>query len=93
MNKCPECECEEFKEEVKGTHLGLYCKACNRWIKWVKQNKSIKTKEEYKNEYLEKQEPTVKQIVFLRDIIKYSGEIKNRLHASNIISEYLNGGD
>ena len=90
MNKCPECECEEFKEEAKGLHLGLYCKACNRWIKWVKQNKSNKTKEEYKNEYLQKQEPTDKQIYYINNIMKYTGKIENKYHASQLISGHKN---
>ena len=39
----PACICgaEEFKLKQKthanGVHVGLYCKACGTWIKWVVQ--------------------------------------------------------
>lgn len=32
--KCNHCGCEEFFEQQKGDHIGVYCKSCNKWIKW-----------------------------------------------------------
>lgn len=33
--KCNKCGCEEFYIKESGTQTGLYCKKCNKWIKWL----------------------------------------------------------
>lgn len=33
--KCNKCGCEEFYTKESGTQTGLYCKKCNKWIKWL----------------------------------------------------------
>ena len=38
-HKCVHCGNEEdFVISRKGPHLGLYCKKCGKWIKWIKKN-------------------------------------------------------
>lgn len=33
--KCNKCGCEEFYTKESGTQIGLYCKKCNKWMKWL----------------------------------------------------------
>lgn len=33
--KCNKCGCEEFYTKESGTQAGLYCKKCNKWVKWL----------------------------------------------------------
>ena len=82
------CKCVEFELIQKGPHLGKYCVNCEKWHGWVKQNKESKTKEEHKKEYMSNQPHTEKQEYFLRRVVGYFGEIRNRLHASELISRY-----
>ena len=89
--ECKNCGCEEFYTEQKGPHLGIYCKACNQWQKWGKQSDLVKTKEEYKHEYMSNQPATPEQKVFLKRL-GYVGEVKNRSHATRII-EAIKCGD
>ena len=35
---CNHCGHPELYKQKKGPHVGLYCKKCNKWIQWVKQN-------------------------------------------------------
>lgn len=88
MDICKKCGGYEFYEVKKANNLCVYCKMCDSWITNKKHDFSGKNKEDYKNEYLEKQPPTDKQIWFLRNKIKYKGEIKNKFHASELISKY-----
>lgn len=38
-HKCTKCDNEEdFIIARKGPHIGLYCKKCGAWIKWIKKN-------------------------------------------------------
>lgn len=54
---CAECECcplcgeTETYTKQKGPHIGLYCKGCNRWIKWIQQNKKIQQEDEVFESY------------------------------------------
>ena len=32
---CPKCESEDVFVELRGTHTGLYCGDCGRWIKFL----------------------------------------------------------
>lgn len=44
------CEHEETFREAVGPHMGLYCKICGRWIKWLNKTELKLLK------YLEKSE-------------------------------------
>lgn len=33
--KCNKCGYNEFYIKESGTQTGLYCKKCNKWIKWL----------------------------------------------------------
>lgn len=37
---CPKCGNDSFYTKRKGPHIGLYCKKCDMWQKWIKQNKN-----------------------------------------------------
>lgn len=38
-HKCVHCGNEEdFVISRKGPHIGLYCKKCGKWIKWIKKS-------------------------------------------------------
>lgn len=37
---CPSCSSSQNYEKAKGNQLGLYCKSCNKWIKWLPKSKS-----------------------------------------------------
>jgi hypothetical protein len=68
--ECKNCGCTEFYKEMKGPHLGVYCKACGSWQKWEKHTDNPKTKEEYKAEYLDKQPATPEQIYYIKNLQK-----------------------
>ena len=38
--KCNKCGCEEFCIKESGTQTGLYCKKCNKWIKWLSKKEA-----------------------------------------------------
>jgi hypothetical protein len=69
MQCCKKCGSLTLYQEQKGQHLGLYCKDCGAWIKWVSQGNTCKTKEEYRNEYLEKQDATDAQYKYICKLI------------------------
>ena len=87
MDKCKKCDCEIMILKVSGPHTGKYCAACNTWFEWVKVDKTSKSSEKYKNEWLENQPATDKQIEYLK-ALGHKGEVKNKLHASELISRY-----
>lgn len=33
--KCGKCGCTKFYTETKGSQIGLYCRDCNKWVKWL----------------------------------------------------------
>lgn len=33
--KCDKCGCTKFYTETKGSQIGLYCRDCNKWVKWL----------------------------------------------------------
>lgn len=38
-HKCSKCNnADDFVITRKGPHIGLYCKKCGAWIKWIKKN-------------------------------------------------------
>lgn len=95
MDVCKKCGSIEFnfvKKIIADGRMQIKqtCKHCDTFIKWAKQSDVVKTKEQYKNEYMENQEATPKQIYYLRELCNYSGEIKNKLHASELIERYKN---
>lgn len=34
-NACKKCGSNNTYKNPKGQHIGLYCKNCNKWIKWI----------------------------------------------------------
>ncbi len=82
--KCKYCGCEEFYKEVKNMHLGVYCKACNEWQIWEKHTDNTKTKEEYLDEWLEKQPASQKQIVYVKAQI---GSSINKLQIKKVLKD------
>lgn len=32
--RCDKCGCTNFYTEIKGSQIGLYCRDCNKWVKW-----------------------------------------------------------
>ena len=67
--ECKKCGCDEFEETIKGPHLGLYCKNCGAWQSWVKHSTNPKTKDEYRNEYLDNQPATDTQVHYIRNLL------------------------
>lgn len=89
MTECKYCGCTEFYEEIKGPHLGEYCRACNGWQRWKKQiGNEGKTKDDYRNEFLDKQPATDQQRAYIRNLLKQNQ--LSKLQASKII-EALGG--
>lgn len=69
--ECKYCGCKEFYREQKGPHLGVYCSSCGRWQKWEKQPcNEGKTKEDYKNEYMDKQTASDEQVYYIRNLLR-----------------------
>lgn len=33
--KCKACQCDKFYIRTNGPHIGIYCKVCGKWNKWV----------------------------------------------------------
>lgn len=33
--KCKACQCDKFYIRTSGPHIGIYCKVCGKWNKWV----------------------------------------------------------
>lgn len=60
--KCKVCESERMEERPKGPHLGIYCSDCGKLQQWKKQDTTGKTKEDYKNEYMDNEKATIPQI-------------------------------
>ena len=67
---CKKCGCDEIYKEMKGPHLGMYCKRCNAWQAWEKHTDNPKTKEEYRDEYMDKQPATELQIIYIKNLLK-----------------------
>ena len=38
--KCNKCGCEEFYTKESGKQTGLYCKKCDKWIKWLSKKET-----------------------------------------------------
>lgn len=34
---CPHCRSSDLYTEGKDPHIGLYCRSCGKWIKWIPQ--------------------------------------------------------
>ena len=67
---CKNCGNTEFYTETRGPHKGVYCKACGTWQKWEKYSSNPKTKEEYRNDYLDKQPATEQQRAYIRNLLR-----------------------
>ena len=37
LDKCKYCNSSRFTTRRKGPHIGLYCAACGKWQRWLKQ--------------------------------------------------------
>ncbi|MDZ4346908.1 MAG: hypothetical protein U1E51_31225 [Candidatus Binatia bacterium] len=38
---CPHCNADAgFDQIERGPHVGLYCRACGRWIRWIPRGES-----------------------------------------------------
>ncbi len=85
--KCKYCGCEEFDRVPKGPHLGVYCKSCGKWQMWEKHTLNPKTKEEYRDEYLDHQPATQEQIYYIKNLQRNG---ISKLQATKII-EILKG--
>jgi uncharacterized Zn finger protein (UPF0148 family) len=85
---CKHCGCTEFERIPRGPHLGVYCKACGQWQKWEKHSENPKTREEYRNEYLDKQPATEQQRIYIRNLLRQNP--LSKYQASKII-ELLGG--
>lgn len=90
MECCKKCGSVNLVEVPKPPHLGLYCGDCNAWIKWIKHTATIKTKEEYRNEYLSKQPATEAQCYYIRNKIRQMPPSKTVAHK---IIELLGGAE
>lgn len=86
--KCKYCESQEFDRVSKGPHVGVYCKSCGKWQMWEKHSDNPKTKEEYRNEYLDKMPATDQQRAYIRNLLRQN-EL-SKYQASKII-EVLGG--
>ena len=40
---CSHCGSTDIYTKPKTPHIGLYCRACGKWIKWLPQEKTIDT--------------------------------------------------
>jgi Putative quorum-sensing-regulated virulence factor len=40
-SSCPHCRSTDLYTQERLPQLGLYCRSCSRWIKWVAQNRPI----------------------------------------------------
>jgi hypothetical protein len=87
MEECKYCGCTELERIPKPPHIGVYCKACGKWQKWEKHTDNPKTKEEYRDEYLDKQPATSEQIYYIKNLQK-NGISK---YQANKIIEVLKG--
>jgi hypothetical protein len=87
--ECKKCQYNEFEERKVNMHVGLYCKNCGTWQKFVKQHNTDKTANQYKIEYMEKQLPTKKQLWYIKEVVKYKGIVQNKWEASQIIDSYI----
>ena len=92
---CKACGKEEFYFKIVTyadgkQHIQQRCWDCNTFQTNVKQSNESKSNEKYRNEYMENQEATPSQISFIQNVIKYKGDIRNRLQASELISNYKN---
>ncbi len=39
---CPHCGAAAgFEQRERGPHIGLYCRSCGRWVKWLPQGRPI----------------------------------------------------
>lgn len=81
--KCKHCDCEEFYEEARPPHVGLYCCSCKKWQQWVKKDTTGKTKEDYKAEYLTKELATDQQRTYIRNLLRQNK--LNKYQADQII--------
>lgn len=72
MFECKGCGCTEFEEKGKGPHIGIYCANCGKFDKWKKHSTNPKTKEEYRNEYLDKEPATDAQIIYIKNLLSYT---------------------
>ena len=70
MFECKKCGCTDSEMITKGPHLGLYCSACGAWDSWIKHTINTKTKEEYKDEYMDKEPASNSQVIYIRNLLK-----------------------
>lgn len=38
MFSCKKCTCTKMFKDTKGAHVGLYCKQCGTWQKWLSKD-------------------------------------------------------
>jgi len=70
MEECKYCGCTELERIPKPPHIGVYCKSCGKWQKWEKHTNNPKTREEYRDEYLDRQPATQEQIYYIKNLQK-----------------------
>ena len=42
---CKCCGSKNFYTKAKGPHMGVYCCHCNKWLKWLKGGRGLKSKQ------------------------------------------------
>lgn len=78
-----------FIREARGPHIGVFCPVCKRHQFWEKQIENIgKTKEDYKNEYLDKQPATKEQVYYIKNLLRDANLSK---HQASVIIKALGG--
>ena len=83
---CKYCNCEEMTYERKGPHLRENCAACGRYQRFVPQSDNPKPREAYRDEYLDRQPATVRQLQYIHALShKPAPENISKLQASKII--------
>lgn len=45
MERCKYCGSDNLYEQPRPPHLGLYCKDCGSFQKWIKQTQNVETGE------------------------------------------------
>jgi hypothetical protein len=84
--ECKKCKGTEFYKEQRGPHLGVYCNECGTWQCWEKHTTNPKTAQEYKEEYMDKEKATPKQMRTLGFLIGAAREKgMSKLAASKLI--------
>ena len=38
FQRCSHCESIDLREQEKPPHVGLWCNACGRWVRWIRKS-------------------------------------------------------